>query len=83
MRDILCGLRGLFRGRGEVRRLEASLKRFFGVRHCFLVSSGKAALTLILQALHSTGGVQRQAAKLMKVKPNTLNVMLKRLNIKV
>lgn len=38
---------------------------------------------IILQALHSAGGVQRKAARQLKVKPNTLNVMLKRLNIKI
>jgi len=38
---------------------------------------------LILQALHASNGVQRKAAHMLKVKANTLNVMLKRLNIKV
>jgi len=31
---------------------EAQVKTFFEIKKCFLVSSGKAALTLILQALH-------------------------------
>ncbi len=37
--------------RGSIRALEASLRRHFGARHVFLVSSGKAALTLTLTAL--------------------------------
>jgi perosamine synthetase len=48
---IASGLCGLFRGQRELDRFELELKEYFGVRHCFLVSSGKAALTLILQAL--------------------------------
>ncbi len=35
-----------------LRQVKKEIKEYFGVRHCFLVSSGKAALTLILQALH-------------------------------
>jgi dTDP-4-amino-4,6-dideoxygalactose transaminase len=50
--EILNGLRGLGRGSREVERFRSELMSFFEVRHCFLVSSGKAALTLILQALH-------------------------------
>jgi dTDP-4-amino-4,6-dideoxygalactose transaminase len=50
--DILNGLRGLLRGQEEVERFRSELKHYFGVRHCFLVSSGKAALALILEALH-------------------------------
>src|SRR5437870_9965296 len=48
---IASGLCGLFRGQQELDRFELELKEYFGVRHCFLVSSGKAALTLILHAL--------------------------------
>jgi dTDP-4-amino-4,6-dideoxygalactose transaminase len=50
-RDIVSGLKGLVRGKAELNRFESELKEYFGVRHCFLVSSGKAALTLILRAL--------------------------------
>jgi dTDP-4-amino-4,6-dideoxygalactose transaminase len=52
-RDIISGLKGLIRRHRELNRFEAELKQYFGVRHCFLVSSGKAALTLILQALRN------------------------------
>ncbi len=51
LRDILSGISGLCHGQQELFRLETELKDYFGVRHCFLVSSGKAALTLILEAL--------------------------------
>ena len=52
VRDILNGLRGLISGKDEIERFRSELKNYFGVKHCFLVSSGKAALTLILEALH-------------------------------
>ncbi|MEO0248960.1 MAG: DegT/DnrJ/EryC1/StrS family aminotransferase, partial [candidate division WOR-3 bacterium] len=51
LQDILAGLSGLRRGRRELARFECELKEFFGVDYCFLVSSGKAALTIILRAL--------------------------------
>jgi len=41
----------MFRGRKELDRFHSELKEHFGVKHCFLVSSGKAAFTLILLAL--------------------------------
>lgn len=50
-RDIINGVKGLFRGRKEVNRFETELKEYFAIKHCFTVSSGKAALTLILQAI--------------------------------
>jgi len=50
--DILSGVAGLVHGSKEVKRFEAELKEHFQVRHCVAVSSGKAALVLILQALH-------------------------------
>lgn len=50
-RDILSGIKGIFRGKKELERFESELEEYFRVKHCFLVSSGKAALTLILQAL--------------------------------
>jgi len=40
------------RGEKEIRRFADEIKTYFGVKHCFLLSSGKASLTLILQALH-------------------------------
>lgn len=53
MRDIISGLCGIIRGQKECKRFKSELKNYFGVKHCFLVSSGKAALTIILRALHA------------------------------
>ena len=50
--DVVSGLRGLVRGKGEIQRFEAGLATYFNVKHCFLLSSGKAALTVVLTALH-------------------------------
>lgn len=52
MNNIINGITGIFRGQKEIERFRAELKNYFGVKHCFLVSSGKTALTIILQALH-------------------------------
>ena len=53
IRDILNGLRGLTRRQYEIERFRGELRTYFGIKHCFLVSSGKAALTLIFKALHA------------------------------
>lgn len=51
--DIWHGVAGmLFPGRA-IRALEDEIRRDFGVRHVFLVSSGTAALTVTLMALKS------------------------------
>ena len=51
LKDIISGFKGLLRGQKELSRFESELTGYFGAKHCFLVSSGKAALTLILRAL--------------------------------
>src|SRR6266571_5335157 len=51
VREIASGVCGIFRGRKELDRFRSELKEHFGVKHCFLVSSGKAAFALILLAL--------------------------------
>ena len=51
-RDLVEGLVGLVRPRVTRDRLQAEFRAHFGVRHVWFVSSGKAALTLILRALH-------------------------------
>lgn len=51
VRDIISGVCGLLRGQRQINQFRSELKSYFGVKHCFLVSSGKAALTLILLAL--------------------------------
>ncbi len=50
-RDLIAGFRGYIRGAREIEGLERDLKGFFGVRYCFIVSSGKTALFVILRAL--------------------------------
>jgi dTDP-4-amino-4,6-dideoxygalactose transaminase len=52
IRDLFRGVSGLFRG-GYLDPLEDEIKRYFGSRFVFLVSSGKAALVLILKGLSS------------------------------
>jgi len=51
LRDIICGVRGIFKGKKEVEHFEAELNEYFGVKYTFLLSSGKAALTIILRSL--------------------------------
>lgn len=53
VRDLVDGLVGLFRRTAAMREVEESLRAFFGVRHVFLVSSGKAALVQVLRALRA------------------------------
>ena len=51
-RDIINGFKGLLNGNQEIKRFEHELSDYFNVKNIFLVSSGKCALTLILEALH-------------------------------
>src|SRR5688572_27266022 len=50
-RDFAAGLGAILEGQPALDRFQAELRRHFGVKHCFLVGSGKAALALILLAL--------------------------------
>ena len=58
-RDLVHGLAGLLRPQATRRRLEAEFREYFGVKHVWFVSSGKAAFSLILLALHSLSGRQK------------------------
>lgn len=49
--DIANGIMAMFRGERAKQVFADQLKAYFSVRHCFLLSSGKASLTLILEAL--------------------------------
>lgn len=49
--DLFHGIAGLFNGGLYLKRLEREVSDYFNVKHVFLVSSGKAALTVILNAL--------------------------------
>lgn len=51
--DLLHGAAGIFFSEEYATRLERGIKEHFDVRHVFFVSSGKAALALILAALKS------------------------------
>lgn len=52
--DLCRGLLGMLSPDTATRSLEQSLQAYFGSRYVFLVSSGKAALTLSLMALKSS-----------------------------
>lgn len=49
--DIIYGFAGLIFGKKYLDKLKKELQEYFNVKHVFLVSSGKAALTIILNAL--------------------------------
>lgn len=49
--DVFLGLIAIFKGKSETLRFEKELKLYFDKKFCFLVSSGKAALTITLKAL--------------------------------
>lgn len=49
--NIANGILAMFRGGRATKTFADQLKDYFNVKHCFLLSSGKASLTLILQAL--------------------------------
>ncbi len=51
--SLVHGLAGALFSRQHRKHLEESLKDHFGVRYVFLFSSGKAAFTVILRALHA------------------------------
>ena len=50
-KEILNGLCAALRGERAVAQFTEELRGYYGVRHCFPVSSGKGALCLILRAL--------------------------------
>jgi len=51
--DITNGVKGMFHDKEEMGRFQRELEMHFRVKYAFLVSSGKAALSIILQALHA------------------------------
>ena len=51
LKKLYGGLRGLLSLNSDTAWLESDLKEYFGVKHAFLVSSGKAALYIILKEL--------------------------------
>lgn len=57
--DLMVAARGLWGGGTHRSRLVQELKRTYSAREVFLVSSGKAALTVILKALAASSGRRR------------------------
>ena len=51
--EIFSALNSSFFNRPGLESFKESLKKYFGVKHAFLVSSGRAALTIILRAINS------------------------------
>lgn len=51
LENVLSGIIGMIRGEVEAERRVRELQEYFKLKGCFLVSSGKAALTVILEAL--------------------------------
>jgi perosamine synthetase len=51
LQNLMAGLKGYCQEQKTIKKLEKEFREHFQVRYCFLVCSGKAALTLILQAL--------------------------------
>ena len=58
--DILNGFKGLLRGPTEIESFKSDIKKHFQVRYCFLLSSGKAALTAILKSLQKISPGQNE-----------------------
>jgi perosamine synthetase len=54
-KDLFRSISGLIRGHSR-GSFERELKRYLGINHCFFVSSGRAALTLILKSLYQISG---------------------------
>ena len=52
LRDVANGMGGLFKGDRELERFREEIREFFQIKHCYLFSSGKAALAQTLKALH-------------------------------
>ncbi len=56
LRDILRGFRAIVAPRREANSFASDLRKYYGVRYALLVSSGKAALTVILRSLRALSG---------------------------
>ncbi len=51
-KDLLSGIRGWRYGKYEINRFKNELKEYFQAEFCYLLSSGKAALSITLEALN-------------------------------
>lgn len=54
--DIWPTFNDTIRGKDFIGLLKEEIRRYFGVRYCFLVSSGRAALALLLLAIKNASG---------------------------
>ena len=59
MTDLIHGWTGIFGGKHHLSKRAEEMRNYFGVRHLFFASSGKASLYLILQALTSLSTKQQ------------------------
>src|SRR6266540_2238536 len=60
--DILAGIFGSFRGKKAIQNFKDEICRYFGVKYCFLASSGRGALSLLLSALHKNSPEKNEVA---------------------
>ncbi|MBI5180232.1 MAG: aminotransferase class V-fold PLP-dependent enzyme [Nitrospirae bacterium] len=60
LKDMFYGLTGIFFGKRYIEKLKKEVKKYFGINHVFLVSSGKASLFLILKALETLRAEKKQ-----------------------
>lgn len=60
LKSLVSGATALLSSRKRLERLERQLKDYFGVRHVFLLSSGRAALFMILRALGKIAPARRK-----------------------
>lgn len=60
--DILAGLASVRRGAAALEDFREEIRRCFAVRHVVLASSGRAALSILLQGLHSLAPDRRIVA---------------------
>ncbi len=51
--DILAGIISFLKGDSYIKRFREELCRYFGVKYCFLASSGRAVLTMLLMAMRN------------------------------
>ncbi len=56
LKDIYNSLRGFLHVEDYIRKFRRELREYFQTRNVFLISSGRAALTIVLQALYRIAG---------------------------
>lgn len=51
LKELALSIYYLFRNRSNIEMFQGQLRQYLGVKYCFVVSSGRAALSIILSAL--------------------------------